>query len=228
MLKPSFHQATSDRTHTWTRRIWRWCHESGVPTLEITWRSWGQTRWEGYASACCVCTDIPMDRGLSNIRPVGQKPAGQGVHFRPPDEFWNTQTYTLFHYILINIKNIEYTCTSLPENKGKKHGPIVIYVNYFMIVLFDTPALDKPHSYLLEMTLRWSSCRSNVAKAHRPPYTATLLDERSCAHAHTHKYTNTVLNWLIFSAATLCLKNDHIFRTRIIILFSHCFSFFGG
>lgn len=34
-------------------------------------------------------------------------------------------------------------------------------------------------SYLLEMTLRCSSCRSNVARAHKPPYTATLLGESS-------------------------------------------------
>lgn len=30
------------------------------------------------------------------------------------------------------------------------------------------------------MTLRCSSCRSKVAKAHKPPYTATLLAESSC------------------------------------------------
>lgn len=34
--------------------------------------------------------------------------------------------------------------------------------------------------YLLEMTLRWSSCLSKVAKAHRPPYTAALLGDKSC------------------------------------------------
>lgn len=36
-----------------------------------------------------------------------------------------------------------------------------------------------PSTHLLEMTLRCSSCRSKVAKAHRPPYTATLLGESS-------------------------------------------------
>lgn len=34
-------------------------------------------------------------------------------------------------------------------------------------------------THLLEMTLRCSSCRSKVAKAHKPPYTATLLGESS-------------------------------------------------
>lgn len=34
--------------------------------------------------------------------------------------------------------------------------------------------------YLLEMTLRWSSCLSKVAKAHKPPYTAALLGDKSC------------------------------------------------
>lgn len=40
-------------------------------------------------------------------------------------------------------------------------------------------AIGKQKAHLLEMTFRCSSCLSNVARAHKPPYTATLLGERS-------------------------------------------------
>ena len=37
----------------------------------------------------------------------------------------------------------------------------------------------KKHTYLLNMTFFWSSWRSNVARAQRPPYIATLLGDNS-------------------------------------------------
>ena len=40
---------------------------------------------------------------------------------------------------------------------------------------------------LLEMTFRWSSCLSNVASAQKPPYTATLLGDRSSGKSQWSK-----------------------------------------
>lgn len=53
------------------------------------------------------------------------------------------------------------------------------------------------------MTLRWSSCLSKVAKAHKPPYTAALLGDKSCTKTEE---IHSKLNFVILYCCILSLS----------------------
>lgn len=74
--------------------------------------------------------------------------------------------------------------------------------------------------YLLEMTLRWSSCLSKVAKAHKPPYTAALLGDKSCTKTQGQWSASWAYSDL--SPAKQTVSEDHVSR-RVTALHSFLF-----